>query len=67
MNRYFVVTVVFAQLFAAAAIADNYPGRDAALALIAQCKQEAQSKGAVDIDAYVRDCIDEKMGYEKDE
>jgi hypothetical protein len=67
MSKYFVVTMVFGQLFAGAAIAEDYPGRDAATLLIAQCQQEAQANGAADTDAYVRDCIDERMGYEADE
>lgn len=67
MSKYFVATVVLAQLFAGAAIAGDDPDRAAALSLIEQCKQEAQAQGAGDIDAYVRDCIDDRMEYEKDE
>jgi len=67
MCKFFVATVVFAQLFAGAAIAEDYPDRDAALSLSAQCKQEAQAKSAVDTDAFVPDCVDDRLEYEKDE
>jgi hypothetical protein len=59
--------VVFARLFAGAAIAEDHPDKNTALSLIAQCKQEAQANSAEDTDTFVRDCIDDRMEHEKDE
>lgn len=35
-------------------------------ALIAQCEQEAKAQGVEDIDGFISACLDEKLGYEKE-
>ena len=64
MNRLLITAVILAPFFAGAAVARDYPGKDAAVELISKCRQEAIDKSASNVDDYIAACIERVMQYD---
>jgi hypothetical protein len=64
MKKLFISVLILSPLFAGAVKAEDYPGQQAANALINQCRQEGMAKGVDDIDSYISECLDKKMQYD---
>jgi hypothetical protein len=64
MKTWFIFALMLSPIFAGAVIAEDFPGQDAAKALINQCRQEGISKGVADINSYIAECLDKKLQYD---
>jgi hypothetical protein len=64
MKTWFISALIVSPIFAGAVIAKDFPGQDAANALINQCRQEGMAKGAADINSYIAECLDKKLQYD---
>jgi hypothetical protein len=67
MKKICIYALICSPLMASAVIAEDYPGQEAANALINQCRQEGMAMGADDIDSYISECLDKKMQYDNSE
>jgi hypothetical protein len=67
MKKVFICVLALSPLLTGAAIAEDYPGQEAANALINQCRQEGMGKGVDDINSYISECLDKKMQYDNSE
>ena len=64
MKKLFISAMILSPMFAGAVIAEDYPGQQAANALINQCRQEGMTKGVDDINGYITECLDKKLQYD---
>ena len=64
MKTWFISALILSPIFAGTVIAEDYPGQDAASALINQCRQEGMASGVDDINSYIAECLDKKLQYD---
>ena len=64
MKKAIMTTVVMTVLFSGSSV---FADEASAQALIDQCRQEAESKGAENVQDYIGTCLDEIMQYDTSE
>jgi len=64
MKTWLISALMLNPIFAGAVIAEDYPGQDAAKALINQCRQEGMDRGVDDINSHIAECLDKKLQYD---
>jgi hypothetical protein len=67
MKKLFLIALISGYVFGNSAIAEDSAQENMGEAVLALCNQMAQSANAEDVDAFVYQCIEEKMQYEKDD